>query len=309
MEKAIIYGAGKRGSEYYLFLKHLKREGSIQGFCDKEAASIKEKCALPVYSYEEAVNMGMPFIIGVGKEFYDEVKRKFDTDGIRYYDDLADFCLKQFGISKTVCNREFCGYFHIDHMDRYFDDAETQMKFFWGNGVCYRLFCQMNPKNIIELACGRGRHVMQYLSLAEHVTLVDILEKNIEFCKDRFKDVPNISYYRNNGYDLSELKENTYTSLFTYDSMVHFELLDIAKYLQETYRVLSHGGMALFHHSNYSSDYRASFSSAPAGRSFMNKEIFAYLAYRCGFEVMEQQIVDWGGVPELDCLTLVRKNG
>lgn len=43
----------------------------------------------------------------------------------------------------------------------------------------------------------------------------------------------------------------------------------------------------------------------------MSKNIFAYLAYKCGFEILEQKVIDWGTgerlVKELDCITLVRK--
>ena len=164
----------------------------------------------------------------------------------------------------------------------------------------------MNKKNIVELACGRGRHVPKYLSTENHITLVDILEKNIEICKQRFSGFSNIDYYKNNGNDLKELPDSTYTALFTYDAMVHFELLDIAKYLQETYRILVDGGMGLFHHSNNSSDYKASFSNALHGRSFMSKDIFAHLAYKAGFKIIDQQVIDWIE-RDLDCLTLVQK--
>ena len=102
------------------------------------------------------------------------------------------------------------------------------------------------------------------------------------------------------------LPDDHYTSLFTYDSMVHFELLDISNYLKETYRILRPGGKALFHHSNNDSDYKASYDDAVESRSFMSKNIFAYLAYRAGFEIEEQRIVDWVK-PEIDCLTLVVK--
>lgn len=43
------------------------------------------------------------------------------------------------------------------------------------------------------------------------------------------------------------------------------------------------------------------------GRSYMSKDIFAYLAYRAGFEIVDQQVFDWGD-KELDCVSLVRKN-
>ena len=112
----------------------------------------------------------------------------------------------------------------------------------------------------------------------------------------------------NNGYDLTELPSNKYTSLFTYDSMVHFELFDIYSYLKETYRILVPGGYALFHHSNNSSDYKNSFeyNRNLGGRNFMDKQIFAYLAYKAGFEIVEQHVLDWD-MPEQDCITLVRK--
>ena len=40
----------------------------------------------------------------------------------------------------------------------------------------------------------------------------------------------------------------------------------------------------------------------------MSKEAFAYLAYRAGFEILEQQVINWG-IPSLDCITLVEKPG
>jgi len=48
------------------------------------------------------------------------------------------------------------------------------------------------------------------------------------------------------------------------------------------------------------------FANAPHGRSFMSKDIFAYLAYRCGFKVLEQKEIDWE-IKNLDCITLLQK--
>lgn len=84
-------------------------------------------------------------------------------------------------------------------------------------------------------------------------------------------------------------------------------MMDIFEYLKDIHRVLRKGGMALFHHSNNTSDYKNSFFTAVDGRSYMSKDLFAYLSYRAGFEVVEQQVIDWG-VKDLDCVSLVRKN-
>ena len=53
-------------------------------------------------------------------------------------------------------------------------------------------------------------------------------------------------------------------------------------------------------------DFCASFVNAPHGRSFMSKEVFAYLAYRAGFNILEQKIIDWE-IKDLDCISLIQK--
>lgn len=96
------------------------------------------------------------------------------------------------------------------------------------------------------------------------------------------------------------------TSLFTYDSMVHFELIDIYSYFLETERILKKGGMALFHHSNNTENYMINFATGRYGRNYMSADIFAYLVNRAGLQVVEQHIIDWDMSPELDCITLVK---
>ena len=88
--------------------------------------------------------------------------------------------------------------------------------------------------------------------------------------------------------------------------MVHFEMMDIYMYLKETKRVLKKGGRALFHHSNTHDDYRGNFTNATGGRNYMSQELFAYLAYRAGLQVVDQQLIDWTKANE-DCITLVEK--
>lgn len=156
------------------------------------------------------------------------------------------------------------------------------------------MFQKFDISRVIELACGHGRHVQNYFHKAEEITLVDVLQKNIDICKQRFGNSKKVKFYKTDGYHLKGLNSDTYTALYLYDAMVHFELIDIYFYLKEIYRVLVNGGKALIHHSNYHLDYKANFDNAPGGRNFMSKECFAYLAHRAGFTILEQRVIDWG---------------
>lgn len=305
----IIYGAGKWGRTYYNFLKYLNVESLVIGFCDKRYHEIEQIEDKQIFSYEEAKGYNAKFIIAVrDRDVQKGICQMLDKDSIKYcnIEGIAD----DIGMGRVELNREFCAFYHINNMDGYFERAESEnsLKEFWGAGSDFKKYFQrLDLTNVIELACGRGRHVPHYIDVAKDVTLVDILPQNIGYCKERFKDKTNIIFYQNNGYNLEKLKCDSYTALFCYDAMVHFEMMDIYDYLTDIYRVLVSGGKALLHHSNYDRDYKASFENSVQSRSFMNRNIFAYLAYRAGFKILDQKIIDWGLDKELDCISLLQK--
>lgn len=302
----IIYGAGERGRGIYNFFEKYNQEQMIWGFCDQNHEKILEIEGKKVVGFEEAISYKMPFLISLTDEkIVKQIKNRIDASGGKVIDfaNVASF----WGKDRNIVNRDFCAFFHVENMNQYFKEAEDSTYVFLdNNSLFYELFKQLDLKNVIELACGRGRHVQYYIHKADKITLVDILKKNIDFCKNRFNDKDNIYYYCNNGYNIEKLKTEQYTSLFCYDAMVHFEMMDIYEYLKDIYRVLIPGGKALLHHSNNTSDYKASFANAPHGRSFMSKDVFAYLAYRAGFDVLEQKVIDWG-IKDLDCISLIQK--
>lgn len=302
----IIYGAGKRGVSWYNFLKQNNLNDNIYGFCDKNYENIKCVGEKKVYSYEEVKNLGLPFFVSiVDKDMINEVIEFLNNNGNIVENDLS----RLLNVDEVEFNRMYCAFFHVENMDRYFTKAEDDkaLDIFWDeNSLFYQMFKKLDITDVIELAVGRGRHVQKYIDKVNSITVVDILQKNIDICKERYKNYNHIKYYCNNGYDLNKLPDNSYTAVFSYDAMVHFEMLDIYNYLKEMHRVLRKGGCALIHHSNNHSNYKASFQNSAHGRNYMSKDLFAYLAYRAGFEIVEQNIIDWG-VKDLDCISLIRK--
>lgn len=188
----------------------------------------------------------------------------------------------------------------------YYEDAEDWLDIFWDNkSVFYYLFNKCDTTNITELACGHGRHVTKYIDRAKHIYLVDVNQTNIEFCKHRYSSVKNISYICNNGSNFSGIPDNSQTCIFSYDSMVHFELDDVKKYLEDSYRILKHGGRALFHHSNYYSNPGGWYQENPHWRNFMSDRIFSHFALRSEFKILLQVVIPWGNCPNIDCVSLI----
>lgn len=315
MKKIVLCGAGNIGNKVYYFLNYITKEldcARIVSVIDQDRN--KEMLGETKILHPEMINEVDPEALFIITPKSEAIRNyyKILLEGKKYviydkFDDLSEIL----EIDRTTLNRERCAFHHIDEMDEYFEDAERGELFdvFWGEGsILKRLFQELDLTNVIELACGRGRHVPNYIDLSGHITLVDILQKNIDICKARFGNDRRISYYKNQGYDLRELDDEKYTSIFSYDAMVHFELLDINSYLIDFYRVLKPGGRALLHHSNFDAMYDGSFNSSLAGgRSFMNYKIFSYLAIHAGFIVLDQQILRWADRPDLDCVTLLEK--
>jgi len=160
----------------------------------------------------------------------------------------------------------------------------------------------------LELACGYGRNSRKLLEAgAASLTLVDVNPDNIEYCREHIQPLGDVSLIQNNGIDLSPLGEETFTFVYTFDSMVHFDLELVISYVAEFSRVLKVGGLSFIHHSNYSESPGVEFQSNPNWRNFMSAKIMRHIAIRNKFEVVEQQIIDWGGSPKIDCLSLLRR--
>ena len=311
-EKIIIFGTGEEAKRIILFLKYIGMDDSVLGFCDNNVEGDSLLYGKSVFTPMEYFGKGYSFVIGVRRaDYYSQIKNLMDSSGEKYYRNIKEWLLSG-KMNSVEYERHYCAFFHMESMEDYYTVAELDenMDIFWGDkSPFYKFFKQLDLNNVIELACGRGRHVKKYINDAEEITLVDILKKNIEYCRERYKDSKKIIYYRNNGFNLEKLASDAYTALFSYDAMVHFEMFDVYEYLNDIYRVLKIGGMALLHHSNYCSDYMASFENSQNNhaRSFMSKELLAYLAYKAKFEVVDQLIIDWGGIKNLDCISLIRK--
>lgn len=197
--------------------------------------------------------------------------------------------------------------------NRYYSDAESDgwLRPFWGaESPFLRLFRRLDLSDVVELACGYGRHATRYMADAGHVTLVDINDDSISACRSRFDGLSNVSFLVNNGFDLGALESGRYSAVLSYDAMVHFEASDVMSYIHETARLLRPGGRALLHYSNFQGRPEGTYADGPHWRSFFSEALFRHVASRAGLRVIHSELLTWppqSGAPGLDALTLVEK--
>jgi len=192
----------------------------------------------------------------------------------------------------------------------YYEDAENWTWLFWSEDHAFLpLFEQLNPRKIVELACGHGRHsemaLARFGAQIESLVGMDILRSNVEWCRRRLEAEAKAQFALNDGVSFQPLADGSVTAIFCYDAMVHFHRSVIQSYLKDTRRLLASGGKGLFHHSNYDKDPDAPFGRNPHARAYMSAALFKAMAEDAGLEVLSQRVIAWGGSADLDCLTML----
>ena len=87
------------------------------------------------------------------------------------------------------------------------------------------------------------------LSRVKKLTVVDLTQKCIDVCKERFEGIPNIDFFVNDGRTLKMIESDTIDRVWSWDVFVHIASSDIRCYVAEFSRVLVPGGRAIIHHS------------------------------------------------------------
>lgn len=188
----------------------------------------------------------------------------------------------------------------------YYDDAEQWMASQWENLIWPRLK-DCNFKKVVDLAMGHGRNTEYLLKVAKKMILLDVAESNLEYCKERFKDRKDIEFLLGNGTDLEGVVSDSVTLVYCFDAMVHFDPEVVYMYLFDIARVLKKGGRAFLHHSNYSDDPRVEFGMNPHARNYMARNLFKHWAMKAGLKVVSSDLIPWGGIQDLDCITVLER--
>jgi ubiquinone/menaquinone biosynthesis C-methylase UbiE len=159
----------------------------------------------------------------------------------------------------------------------------------------------------VDIAAGHGRNTHKLLKHASQVYCVDINPENIDYLRQEFGDDPRVTLLQTDGVSLRGIQDASLDLAYSFDSMVHFDVLVVAAYIDECFRVLRSGGHALLHFSNYAASPGADFRTNPHWRNYMSVSLFGHLAICAGFDVLSLYTIPWGDISELDGIALLQK--
>jgi SAM-dependent methyltransferase len=120
----------------------------------------------------------------------------------------------------------------------------------WHGALLPRIQALLPTRTILEIAPGYGRWTQYLKDQCDHLVVIDLSERCIEHCRERFADAKNITYHVNDGRSLEAVQDGSIDFVFSFDSLVHADPSVVAGYLQQLRRKLTPDGVGFIHHSN-----------------------------------------------------------
>ncbi|UCG78182.1 MAG: class I SAM-dependent methyltransferase [Nitrospirota bacterium] len=129
----------------------------------------------------------------------------------------------------------------------------------WYGSILPRIHCFLPAATILEIGPGYGRWSQYLKENCDNLIVLDISDKCIQACKERFKSSSNIQYIVNDGSSLDMILDGSVDFIFSFDSLVHAEDDVMSGYIDQFSRILKEDGAGFIHHSNLG-EYRRYFS-------------------------------------------------
>ncbi len=127
----------------------------------------------------------------------------------------------------------------------------------WWGSIFPRVRSFLPAETVLEIGPGFGRWTRFLLGHCERLSLVDLSERCMEACKQRFSASHHLTYYVNDGRSLGMIPNHSVDFVFSFDSLVHAEADVLQSYLHQLSQKLKPNGVGWIHHSNLGAYPRA----------------------------------------------------
>ncbi|HAX80162.1 MAG TPA: hypothetical protein DCY88_31080 [Cyanobacteria bacterium UBA11372] len=181
---------------------------------------------------------------------------------------------------------------------------------FWGS-IYPRIQAFIPAGTILEIAPGFGRWTQYLKDYCDNLIVVDLTEKCIAACQQRFADCSHITYHVNDGKSLKMVPDKSIDFIFSFDSLVHAEEDVIQAYLQQIAFKLKPNGIGFIHHSNLGSYLNPSTGKLEVEQLYwraesMSAKLFEQYSEQAGLQCLSQEIISWLGEDVMsDCISVI----
>jgi ubiquinone/menaquinone biosynthesis C-methylase UbiE len=181
------------------------------------------------------------------------------------------------GTSSANMNREIWGSWDWqEHGEEWALSAE------WKDSLVRHVLRKYMPagKNVLEIGPGAGRWTEFLQPMAAHLIGVDISQKCVDICRERFGRAGNAKFMTTEGNNLRGIDDQSVDAIWSFDVFVHINTEDAAGYVSEFRSVLRPGGVGVVHHAKH--------PTHGGWRSNLTADKFRQLLIDAGFSVAEQ---------------------
>ena len=210
----------------------------------------------------------------------------------------------------------------------------------WFGCINPRIARFLPARHILEIAPGFGRWTQFLMPHCEALMGVDLSQRCVAACRERFATESRATFIANDGRSLPMVPDGWADLVFSFDSLVHVEADVMTGYLRELATKLSEHGVAVLHHSNalrYAGTLpyrrrlfkkvdklppvRREFVSRTVGRTGLldwghrrattvSAERVVELCDSVGLTCVAQELVNWGSARLLiDCVSVITRSG
>ncbi len=182
----------------------------------------------------------------------------------------------------------------------------------WWGAIFPRILGFLPAATILEIAPGFGRFTQFLAAHCERLIGVDLAERCVSHCRNRFQNLPHLEFHVNNGLTLTSVPDNCIDFAFSFDSLVHAEANVLRSYVSELALKLNRDGVAFFHHSNIGAfrepeSDRIPFDNLHWRAESCSAELVRQFCGEASLICVSQELVNWGGTELTDAFSVVTR--
>lgn len=153
----------------------------------------------------------------------------------------------------------------------------------WRQAVIHEVMLANAPSNpvTLEIGPGGGRWSETLQKASKQLILVDVSERVLEVCAQRFDGADNVRYVHTDGRSLTGVADGEVDYVWSFDVFVHIAPVDQKSYVRELARVMRPGARGVIHHAGGG-------GTSGHWRSAMTSSAFAKMLRATGLQPLQQ---------------------